>query len=40
MLHPCSSKFPEINEKEKEKENRNNLDILPSYDKGVILVRG
>jgi len=33
MLHPCSSKSRIKKLKEKEKENRNNLDILPSHDK-------
>jgi len=38
MLHPCSSKSKEIKEnKEKEKENRNDLAILPSHDTTPLL---
>jgi len=32
MLHPYSSKSRIKKLKEKEKENRNDLDVLPSYD--------
>jgi len=38
MLHPCSSQSRIKKLKEKEKENRNDLDILPSHDnKGTSL---
>jgi len=36
MLYPCSSKFRIKKLKEKEKENRNDLDILPSHDRTLI----
>jgi len=39
MLHPCSSRSRIKKLKEKEKENRNDLNILPSHDShGVTLL--